>query len=105
MTEDTVPDRRFDLMPHLDAISDDKPLYLAFRATNLAEHAQWKAALRSKVLEKLGLLGRQVPERPSVEELESIDKGSYVQTKYALDVGEGVEAPIYVLVPKNVAAV
>lgn len=44
-------------------------------------------------------------ERPSVPVnavlLQSVDCGSYVEEKYSLDVGEGVAAPMYLLVPKT----
>lgn len=48
------------------------------------------------------LLG--VARRPNVpvtaEKLQSVDCGSYIEEKYSLDVGDGVEAPMYLLVPK-----
>ena len=41
------------------------------------------------------------PSQPRAELLQSQDRGEYVEEKYALDVGEGVDAPMYVLVPKT----
>jgi hypothetical protein len=49
------------------------------------------------------LLG--VADRPSVPinavKLQTMDCGSYMEEKYSLDVGEGVTAPMYLLIPKT----
>jgi dienelactone hydrolase len=49
----------------------------------------------------LGLSGRSAPSNPAAERVQAIDRGDYVEEKYALDVGDVVPAPMYVLVPKT----
>src|SRR5207244_6709608 len=51
--------------------------------------------------ELLGITGRTIPSSPSVECLYTTDCGDYSEEKLALDVGEGVFAPIYLLIPKT----
>jgi dienelactone hydrolase len=51
-------------------------------------------------LQVLGLAGRS-PVPVTAEKLEAIDRGTYIETKYRLDVGEQVRAPMYLLMPKQ----
>ena len=90
----------FELQSHLDTLYQQKPRQLALAATTDEAFGFWRDALREKVTEVLHLSGRTVPTNPAAEHLSEIDRGSYVEHKYALDVGETVRAPMYVLVPK-----
>lgn len=90
---------RFGLQEHLDFLYRNLPRRLALRATSPAAFQLWRQELRAALLELLGLAGREAPP-VRAEQLHRIDRGDYVEEKYALDVGEGVEAPIYVLVPR-----
>ncbi len=58
------------------------------------------AARTARLAQLLGIANR--PKPPMIaEKLQSADCGSYVEEKYSLDVGDGVEAPMYILVPKT----
>lgn len=92
---------RFSLQPQIDHLYADQPRRLAFQAKNPEEFASWKQELRSKVTQLLGLAGRPLPSSPQAESLQTIDRGDYIEEKLALDVGEGILAPIYLLIPKT----
>ncbi len=93
----------FNLQGHVDGLYATQPRQLAFRAKTPAEFALWKQTLRTKLAEILGIDGRIPPANPQADLLQSVDRGSYIEEKYALDVGETVHAPMYVLVPKTAA--
>jgi len=95
-----MSDERFALQPHLEHLYADTPRRLAYRAETLDEHRLWKQELRKELLRLYGLAGRQRP-GVSAETLAETDRGDYVEQKVALDVGERVQAPAYVLVPKR----
>ena len=90
----------FTLQAHLDHLYYDQPRRLAFQAESLDAFETWKQELRAEVLRLLGLTGRQPPANPQAERLQSVDRGAYVEEKYALDVGESVAAPMFILIPK-----
>jgi hypothetical protein len=90
----------FALQSHVDDLYAHAPRRLAFRADTLAEWEAWQRALREQVLALLCIAGRGVPTNVRAERVQTLDQGTYVEEKYALDVGEHVAAPIYVLVPK-----
>jgi hypothetical protein len=90
----------FALQPHVDDLYAHAPRRLAFRAGSRAEFGAWQQALRAQVLALLGIAGRAVPVTIRAERVQAVDQGAYVEEKYALDVGEGVAAPVYALVPK-----
>ena len=90
----------FGLQGHVDHLYHDEPRRLAFRAETMDEYAAWKTLLRRELFDLLGLTGRIVPENPRAEVVQTIQRDGYVEIKHALDVGEGVAAPIYVLVPE-----
>ena len=83
---------QFDLQSHVDYLYQNKPKRLAFQAETLAVFEQWQQELRAEVLNILGLAGRKgIPVQ--AKKLQTIDRGNYVEEKYALDVGEGTQAP------------
>jgi dienelactone hydrolase len=90
----------FTLQSHVDYLYANKPRRLAFEARTADEFAVWQQSLRGEVVDLLGLNGRTAPPNPHAEKLQVIDRGKYVEELYALDVGEGVTANMYVLVPK-----
>lgn len=94
-------DPRFALQSHVDYLYENKPRRLAFKAQTLDEFTVWQTALKAEVVRLLGLTGRTPPTNPAAELLQSVDRGEYVEEKYALEVGEGVPAPMYILVPKT----
>jgi len=94
-------DPRFALQSHVDYLYANKPRRMAFNARTVDEFRAWQQALKSDVVELLGLNGRTPPRNPTAEKLQAIDRGRYIEEKYALDVGEGVLANTYVLVPKK----
>jgi len=91
----------FHLQSNLDYLYDNSPRRLAFNASTLAEFDAWKHAYRTELAQILGLSGRTVPANPKAEKLQAIDRGQYIEEKYALDVGQNVPAPMFVLVPKT----
>jgi hypothetical protein len=90
---------RFGLQPHLERLYADQPPRLALTAETPDELRVWQRELRAEVVRLLGLTGRRRP-APKAEQLAAEDRGEYVEQKWALDVGEGVTAPMYLLVPK-----
>lgn len=95
----TTPD--FTLQSHLDYLYQNKPQRLAFAARTKDDFSMWQQSLRAELVRLLGLTGRTPPANPTAEKLEEADRGSYIEEHHALDVGEGVQANIYVLVPKT----
>lgn len=91
----------FHLQRHVDALYSEQPRQLAFRAQSAGELAAWQRTLRAKLRELLGIAGRTLPASVQAEQIQSIDRGDYMEQKYALDVGESVRAPVYLLVPKS----
>ena len=96
-----MSENRFDLQREIDAEYGNAYRYLAYRAETPEEHAVWKARLRAKVLELLGLTGWEVPSHPQAEKVQAVQREGYVEEKYALRVSDTCEAPIYVLVPET----
>lgn len=94
-------DPRFALQSHVDYLYQNKPHRLALSARTLDEFKVWQTAFRAEVVNLLGLAGRTPPLNPRADKLQAIDRGEYIEEKYALDVGEGVTAPMYILVPKT----
>ncbi len=94
-------DPRFELLHHTEQVYEQSVRQLAFNARTITHFGAWKRALRAQMTTLLGLQGRTVPQNPPAERLQAIDRGDYIEEKYSLDVGEGVEAPMYVLVPKT----
>ena len=94
-----MDDNRFNLQQHMERLYAELPRRLALRAESQSQYQIWKQELRGELLKLLGLAGRSRPP-VSAQKLQAFDRGEYVEEKYALDIGEGVTAPIYVLVPK-----
>lgn len=96
-----MTDTRFDLQSHLDTLYTVQPRRLAFAAATLDEFALWRAALCRAIAEPLGLAGRFPPRSVPAAHLHTQDRGAYHEQKWALDAGEGVRIPAYLLVPKT----
>ena len=94
-----MADRQFSISNHLDRLHDETPHALAFDLHRTADFPQWQAAVRAKLRELFRIDGREVPDIPDAEQLERIERDGYAQVKWSLDVGEGVRAPVFVLVP------
>ncbi|MCB8965794.1 MAG: hypothetical protein H6660_02780 [Ardenticatenaceae bacterium] len=86
---------RFGLQPHLDALRAKRPFLPPDE-----ELSARQTALRGELGQLLGLENRTAPPVQAVP-LQAVDCGSYVEEAYSLDVGEGVQAPMYLLVPKS----
>jgi hypothetical protein len=95
-----MPDTSFGLQPHLDWLHMNQPRRMRLEATTFAEFETWQTALRGEVVKLLGLANR--PGVPvSVRHLNQVDRELYTEEKLSLDVGEGVETPIYLLIPNQ----
>lgn len=98
------PDARFTLQAHLDALYSDAPAsalsaHSRFTATTRKQFHAWQHTLRLALIAKLGSFRRKLPDPVNAEPLHSVDRGAYDETKFALDAGEGVQIPAYVLIP------
>ncbi len=99
------PDARFNLQAHLDALhAPDAPTTALsarsrFTATTRLEFDAWQQTLRLALLNRLNSFRRLLPDTVRAETLHTVDRGTYDETKVALDAGEGVQIPAYVLVP------
>jgi dienelactone hydrolase len=91
----------FVLQAHLDYLYEYKPRRMAFSASRITEFAEWKQTFKAELVKLLGLAGRTLPAHPTAEKLQAVDKGKYIEEKYALNVGQPVPAPMYILVPKT----
>jgi dienelactone hydrolase len=90
----------FALQNHLDFLYAAQPRRLAFHAQTLAEFEMWQSTLRLELGRLLGLQGRShVP--GAAEKLQVIERETYIEEKYSLNVGEHSRAPLYVLVPRQ----
>lgn len=89
----------FNLQHHLNSIYSS-PRKFAFNARTLKEYSIWQANFRAELARLLGL-GNHPPASCIAEHVQSIDRGAYTEEKLSLDVGEGVQAPIYLLTPKH----
>ncbi len=96
-----MPTNQFTLQPHVDQLYADAPQRLALRAQTPADFEAWQQALRQKIRELLCIANRDAVPVSISEPLHEIDRGQYVEEKRALDVGEGVVAPLYLLRPNT----
>jgi dienelactone hydrolase len=90
----------FILQPHLDHLYESSPRKFAFTARTLKDYSIWQEDFRTELTRLLGLENHP-PASLAVESIQSIDRGTYIEEKLSLDVGEGVQAPIYLLTPKQ----
>jgi hypothetical protein len=91
----------FHLQSHVDDLYRQRTPRLAFKASSADEFQTWQDTLREKLRELFGIAGRVLPSTVNAEPLYTVDRGDYVEQKYALDVGEGVRAPMFLLNPKT----
>ncbi|MBC7871018.1 MAG: hypothetical protein H7Y09_09295, partial [Chitinophagaceae bacterium] len=73
----------FALQPHLDQLYQQSSRRLAFNATTQDEFAEWKRSLRNVLVELLGIGRREIPSKIHDEKLQTIDRGDYIEGKYA----------------------
>jgi len=90
----------FSLQNHLDNIYSSNLHKFAFTARTLKDYLIWQTEFRAELTHLLGLENHP-PASLAAEHLHAIDRGTYTEEKLSLDVGEGVQAPIYLLTPKQ----
>ncbi len=95
-----MPASLFSLQRHLDDVYSSNPQKFAFNARTLKDYFVWQTTLRTELSRLLGLQDRP-PAALVVQSIRSVDRGAFTEAKLALDVGEGVQAPLYVLIPKQ----
>jgi dienelactone hydrolase len=88
------------MQPHLDRIYAEQPRKFAFTARTLSEYAAWQTDFRVELTSLLGL-DNHPPASLAAEKVHTIDRGTCLQEKYSLDSGEGVQTPLYLLIPKR----
>ncbi|MFP4355755.1 MAG: alpha/beta hydrolase family protein [Phycisphaerae bacterium] len=96
-----MSENRFDLKRYTDQLYDRAKRKLACPTQSPDTWAEWQKQIKTKAAELLGIAERKAPLSVPAETVHEKDRGLFVQRKLALDVGEGVEAPIYLLVPKE----
>ena len=92
----------YGLQPHVDYLYENQPRRLAFDTiapTNATAFAAWQRELRRKVVELLRLTDRETPASVHGEMVQAVERDGYAEEKHILDGGEGVEIPVYILVP------
>ncbi|MCL4271296.1 MAG: hypothetical protein KJZ72_17195 [Anaerolineales bacterium] len=89
----------FNLQHHLNFIYSS-PRKFAFNARTLKDYLIWQTDFRAE-LTRLLCLENHPPASLATESIQTIDRGSYTEEKLSLDVGEGVQAPVYLLTPKQ----
>jgi dienelactone hydrolase len=89
----------FSLQNHLDHIYTSHSRRFAFSASSLQEFFAWQTAFRTELTGLLGLRD-SLPAPLAIDNCHRIDRGSCFEEKYRLDAGEGVQIPLYVLIPK-----
>jgi len=94
------PAASFPLQDHLDQIHLTTSRKFAFKARTLKDYLIWQQALRIELSQLLGM-ERHSPAPLTAEIIQYVDREKYIEEKYAIDVGEGVQAPIYLLTPKH----
>jgi dienelactone hydrolase len=95
-----MPISLFSLQRQLNDMYSARPRTLAFQAGTLKDYPLWQASLRAELRSLLGLQNHP-PAGFAVQKIHSADRGKFIEEKLALDVGEGVQAPLYVLTPKQ----
>jgi hypothetical protein len=95
-----MPTQAFSLQEHLDRIYAASPRKFAFAAQTLEEYSLWQSAFRTELARLLGLQNHS-PASLITQKIHSLDRGTFIEEKYSLDVGEGIQAPLYLLVPKR----
>ena len=90
----------FTIQPHLDHLYSSSPRKFVFTARTLKDYLIWQADFRAELTRLLGLENHP-PASCIAEHVQTIDRGLYTEEKLSLDVGEGVQAPIYLLTPKH----
>jgi dienelactone hydrolase len=85
---------------HLDSIYTTLPRKFVLTARTLTEFSTWQSAFRNELRSLLGL-NHHSPASLAVREIKTDDRDSCVEQKYYLDTGEGVQTPLYLLIPKK----
>jgi hypothetical protein len=109
------------MQPHLDRLYSSQAREFTLNACTLTEFADWKAAFRNELARLLCLpvnpkgladeTGAFTSEiyHPSTNPFEPEtfrvsapnDRGTCIEEKYYIDAGEGVQTPLYLLIPKR----
>ena len=90
----------FSLQEHLDHIYSASTRKFAFTALTLEDYFPWQSAFRAELARVLGLQ-KYPPASLVTQKIHGVDRGTFIEEKYALDTGEGVQAPVYLLIPKR----
>jgi len=90
----------FSLQSHLDQIYSSSPRKFEFKARTLIDYRLWQTDFCVELSRLLGLENHS-PASLVTEHVQTVDRGTYTEEKLSLDVGEGVQAPIYLLTPKH----
>ncbi len=64
------------------------------------QFSAWQISLRAALQKVMGLSERVIPP-VDARQVQTLDGGDYVEEKYSLDAGEGVQIPLYLLTPRK----
>ncbi len=93
-------DDAYELQTHLEGLYASAPLKYAVAGTSADGFASWQKAFRAELVELLGLAGREVPPVAAAK-IHAEPREGYTEEKWVLDAGEGVQCPVYMLVPEG----
>jgi len=88
------------LQSHLDCLHDSQPRKFSFKAAKLSEFELWQSAFRDELKSILGIQNR-TPKVESVNQIQSIDRGLYMEEHHAMRIEKEVVIPFYLLIPKT----
>lgn len=94
-----MPEEPFSLQEHLDQQYAKSARTFTCTACTLDDFSLWQSAFRAELTRLLGLQNH-APAPLFTQKINNVDRGTFIEEKFSLDVGEGVQAPLYVLVPK-----
>ena len=95
-----MPDRRFQLTPHLEALYRDCSFPWSMQVENAAAFGRWQQAFRANVKALLGIADLPAPALAAHERLRRTEHETYWEEKHALTTEEGLTIPLYALRPK-----
>jgi len=90
----------FTLQPHLDRLYASSQRNFSLNTRSLKDYLIWQTTARIELTRLLGLENHP-PASLTVKSIHSIERETYIEEKLRLDVGEGVQAPMYLLTPKH----
>ena len=93
-----MPETPFDLAAHFDTLYAARASRLALQARTRDDFLAWQARIREATAQMLGV-DASAPPAGAAEQIHSRDRGGFQEIKLALTGDDGVQIPVYLLVP------